>query len=143
MKVAIFSSILLLVIFTGCSDSNVNPSTEVHGLNLFLEETSFNINEPIVSTLSNQTILSAFLYHCNYIFRPDIEKKENDSWVHYYSPVCPAVYLSGVTVFEASKEIKVTSFINKPGIYRLKYFYSFSNIDYPNKSLYSKEFFVE
>ncbi len=144
MKVTIFSLILFLLLFLGCDDSNVNPNTNFeNGLKLHLDKTIFNINEPIISTLSNQTNSPAFLYHCGFKFTPDIERKENNSWIYYYSPVCPAVYLSGVTEFEAFKETKEINFINKPGIYRLKLSYSFCNINNLDKSLYSEEFTIE
>ena len=144
MKTTIFSLILTIVMFLGCSDSNVNPNDSWgNGLKLNLDKTIFNINEPIISTLSNQTIFSVFLSHCGFRFTPNIEKKENYSWVIYYSPVCLAIYPSGVTEFEAFKETKELNFIDEPGIYRLKLFYSFYNINKLDKQIYSEEFTIK
>ena len=144
MKTTIFSLILIIVMFLGCTESNVNPNVNwEYGLKLHLDKTDFKISEPINSTLSNQTYISVFLYHCGFKFTPDIEKKKNGSWIIHYSPVCPAIYPSGVTEFEAFKQTRVLNFIEEPGIYRLRLFYSYYNKNNLDKLLYSKEFIVK
>jgi hypothetical protein len=140
MKLTKFSLIIFLL-FLGCNDSNVNPIE--NGLELTINKTSFDIDEPIVSILLNKNIYSAFLYHCNFQFIPEIEKKEIDSWISFSSPICLALYKSGITEFEAGKESKETLNINKPGTYRLKFSYSFSNRNSLDNLLYSKEFSVK
>jgi hypothetical protein len=127
--------------FLGCNDTNVNSTME--DLKLTVNKSSYTLNEPIVSHLSNQSNSSAFLYHCNFQFSPEIEKKENNSWVHYSAPICQAIYLSGTTEFSAGKESEDTITINEVGTFRLKFSYSFSNINNLDRSLYSEEFKIE
>jgi hypothetical protein len=140
MKTTI-SSLIILLLLLGCNDTNVNPN--VDGLKLTINKSSFSLDEPIISHLSNHSISSAFLYHCNFQFTPEIEKKENNSWIHYFAPVCQAIYLSGTTEFAAGKECTDTISINETGTFRLKFYYSYAYKDRLDKSIYSIEFIVK
>ena len=140
MKIVKFT-LLMLSLFLGCKDTTVSSIEE--SLELTINKSDFSLDEPIISNLSNQSSSSVFLYHCNRKSIPEIEKQEKDNWIIYYVPICPAIYISGVTEFESGKEIENSMTIKEAGIYRLRYSYSFTYNNSLDKILYSKEFKVE
>ncbi len=142
MKITItFCFIFLMVL--GCDDEILNPN--LNGLKIMTTEKTYsvNLNQPIVTRISNKSDLSVFLPHCNFHIIPEVEKKESNSWIHYSAPICLAIYQSGILEFKVGQTSDHSMIINETGTFRLKIAYSFTNSDSLDKELYSEEFYLQ
>ena len=139
MKILIIP-LIILCLFTGCKEDNISPSFGSVGIKL--NKLEFSLDEPIEVNIVNKGTFLVYVHHCNYKVKPDIEKKENDIWTIYYSPICLAIYPSGITEFEAGEKIVNTFQINESGTYRIKLSYGFSADNDLDEVIYSEYILV-
>lgn len=132
----------LIALMMGCSDIGTNPPPTIA---VNTQGTSYSANGTIVVSLKNGSNTTAYFVNCGGRIGFRIERKQNNTWTDAGNVgiTCLGIFQAGVTPIEPGVVNTETFVATAPGVYRLRFPYSWQYTGPANETVLSNEFIVQ